>query len=313
MKNTMRLLIGFDGSPGAIAAVEDLKNAGLPDHLHALVVTVVDAMLPPEGSGERETPLPASIAASFKKSENEARRQIEDARALAEQCAQSLRTEFPNWTIETTAFADSPAWGIISKSREWKADLIVVGALGISSPARLILGSVSQRVVTDAPCSVRVVHGTPKSRSHVRILIGVDGSSHADRAIDEVGRRQWPKGSEARIVTVADSNMVASHFHSDSALRRWITEGDADEHVWVGRLIEEAAKKLRDRGLTVTHLQSDKNPKNVLLEESENWKADCVFVGARGLSGLKHFLIGSVSAAVAARAHCTVEVVRDRS
>jgi nucleotide-binding universal stress UspA family protein len=107
--------------------------------------------------------------------------------------------------------------------------------------------------------------------------------------------------------------MVASHFHSDSALRRWITEDDADERAWVGRLIEEAAKKLRNRGLTVTHLQSDKSPKSVLLEESEKWKADCIFVGARGLSGLKHFLIGSVSAAVAARAHCTVEVVRDRS
>jgi nucleotide-binding universal stress UspA family protein len=49
----------------------------------------------------------------------------------------------------------------------------------------------------------------------------------------------------------------------------------------------------------------------VLLEEAEEWGADCIFVGSRGshepLAGL---LLGSVSTAVVARAHCSVEVVR---
>jgi nucleotide-binding universal stress UspA family protein len=52
------------------------------------------------------------------------------------------------------------------------------------------------------------------------------------------------------------------------------------------------------------------NPKSVLVEEAESWGADCVFVGARGMRGVGHLLMGSVSAAVAARAHCSVEVVR---
>jgi nucleotide-binding universal stress UspA family protein len=48
----------------------------------------------------------------------------------------------------------------------------------------------------------------------------------------------------------------------------------------------------------------------VLVEEAEGWGADCVFVGATGLRGAERLLMGSVSAAVAARAHCSVEIVR---
>ena len=54
------------------------------------------------------------------------------------------------------------------------------------------------------------------------------------------------------------------------------------------------------------------DPKRVLIEEAEQWGADCIFVGARGLRRLERFLLGSVSTAVAARAHCSVEVVHPR-
>ena len=50
--------------------------------------------------------------------------------------------------------------------------------------------------------------------------------------------------------------------------------------------------------------------KSLLLEEAERWGADCIFVGARGLNRLERLLLGSVSTAVAARARCSVEVVR---
>ena len=306
----MRIVIGYDGSAGADAAVEDLKRAGLPEKTHALVISVADVLLPPDPPGYHDSPLPAPIADSFKKSEQQARQLIAEAQLLAEKCGQSLRTQFPKWNVETAALADSPPWGILKKSAEWKADLIIVGALGMSSTARLILGSVSQRVVTDAPCSVRVVHHKPKTKSHLRIVIGVDGSEYSERAVDEVCRRKWPTGSEVHLVTVIDSKLITSLAQPDSGLRRWVDDTDVDEHNWVSRLLDSFAKRLRAHGLKVTQRSVEGNPKSAIWEEAEQWGADCIFVGARGLSGLKHFLIGSVSAAVAARAHCTVEVVR---
>jgi hypothetical protein len=56
----------------------------------------------------------------------------------------------------------------------------------------------------------------------------------------------------------------------------------------------------------------EREPKALLCSEAEGLMADCIFVGARGMGRLERFLIGSVSSGVAARAHCSVEVVRAR-
>jgi nucleotide-binding universal stress UspA family protein len=52
------------------------------------------------------------------------------------------------------------------------------------------------------------------------------------------------------------------------------------------------------------------HPKYILIKEAKRWGADSIFVGARGLSNFERLLLGSVSTAVATRAHCSVEVVR---
>jgi nucleotide-binding universal stress UspA family protein len=47
-----------------------------------------------------------------------------------------------------------------------------------------------------------------------------------------------------------------------------------------------------------------------LLNEAVDWGADSICVGTRGLHGFRHLIYGSVASAVAARALCSVEVVR---
>jgi nucleotide-binding universal stress UspA family protein len=72
------------------------------------------------------------------------------------------------------------------------------------------------------------------------------------------------------------------------------------------------AEVLRAAGLAVSCRVTEEDPKRLLPAEAQAWGADCIFLGARGLRGIERFLLGSVSAAVAARAHCSVEVVRIR-
>jgi nucleotide-binding universal stress UspA family protein len=69
---------------------------------------------------------------------------------------------------------------------------------------------------------------------------------------------------------------------------------------------------LAKSGLQAAPLVIPGKPDEVLLAEAMKWGADCVFVGARGLNRLERVLLGSVSSAVASRAHCSVEVIRPR-
>jgi nucleotide-binding universal stress UspA family protein len=89
-----------------------------------------------------------------------------------------------------------------------------------------------------------------------------------------------------------------------------IADADEDGRSWATRAVEAVANEVRSAGLVPTTVVEEGDPKRFLVEEAERWKADCIFVGAKGHSGLERFLLGSVSAAVATRAHCSVEVVR---
>jgi nucleotide-binding universal stress UspA family protein len=77
-------------------------------------------------------------------------------------------------------------------------------------------------------------------------------------------------------------------------------------------IVESAGTQLKAAGLVATAIIKVEEPKRLLLSEAERWNADCIFVGARGLSRLRRLLFGSVSMAVVTRAQCSVEVVRSK-
>jgi len=84
----------------------------------------------------------------------------------------------------------------------------------------------------------------------------------------------------------------------------------ADENIRLNGVVETAAGILRGIGLIVTSVISEANPIHLLCAEAEAMDADCIFVGARGVGRIEKMLLGSVSAAVASRAHCSVEIIR---
>jgi universal stress protein A len=45
---------------------------------------------------------------------------------------------------------------IVNRAREWKADLVVLGAQGVTSLEEVIVGGTAESVVREAPCSVLV-------------------------------------------------------------------------------------------------------------------------------------------------------------
>lgn len=287
MNGAMRILIGYDGSEGADAALDDLQRAGLPEEAEAHIVSVAELWFIEHN--------PAAYEAASSSYESG----IKEAEDLAQRAIKRVHARFPNWSLSPRALTGSPTEALLAEAGEWKPDMIVIGSHGRSALGRLIFGSVSQKLVTEAPCSVRVARGNlPLGNPGVRILIGVDGSPDAEEAVRSVAGRNWPEGSEARIVTSIDSPFM----------NRPPTE-DYLNHV--RELQARAGAELEQAGLSYSTAIKEVNPKRALVEEAKEWDADSIFIGARDIRKIEGMMLGSVSAAVASRAHCSVEVVRE--
>jgi nucleotide-binding universal stress UspA family protein len=308
----MRILIGYDGSGSADGALDDLKHAGLDPEAQALVMSVADVFVPPPMEEPVEKDMPTYLPDSIKRAHARAQQKLEQTTQLAARASEQLKSIFPNWKVSSEAEADSPAWALIRRADQWKPDLIVMGARGHSVfGGRLILGSISQRVLYEARCSVRIGRGPHDDRNKpLRLLIGVDSSSDSNAAVEAVCNRHWPKGTEVGLLAVVDTVMPFSVNSSEPPAMKWIEV--AEERNWpqVRQIFEPAAERIRKTGLHAEVLIRRGNPADEILDEADTWGADCIFVGARGTRGIDRLLLGSVSSAVASRAHCSVEVVR---
>jgi len=312
----MRILIGYDGSESADAALDDLRRAGLPREAEALIVSVGEVMMPPSSVGD-EVGEPAStsrrLTVVLAQVEAQAAQKLKEAKEFAAQAGDRLHSSFPDWEVQAEGLAGSPSAELINKADEWEADLVVVGSQGRSALGRFILGSVSKGVVTDSNRSVRVVRGSPKPDGGLppKIMIGVDGSHEAEHAVRSVGMRVWPEATEVRIIAVDDGTSPARISRVLPTAAAMIRSSNEEAAEAAHMMVEWAENELRTIGLQVSVAIEKGDPQRVLIEEAQKWDADSIFVGGRIFSGaMERFRLGSVSTALVTKAHCSVEVVR---
>lgn len=311
----MRILIGYDGSDGADAAIDDLRKAGLPRDVEALVVSISEVMMPATVGNEVVGPPLTSLRVTEALAQAKARAEqaVKEAKELAGKAGDRVRSYCPGWKVQTEGLAGWPTTDLINRADEWNADLVVVGSRGRSALGRLILGSVSKKVVTDSLHSVRVTRGAvDKNESKPpRIMIGVDGSAEAEHAVREVGMRVWPKGTQVRIISVDDGTSpkrIARVLPTTATMN-----GNSNDKAFAASrmMVEWAERELRAIGLQVSVAMEKGDPQRVLIEEARKWEADSIFVGSRKFDGtLERFWLGSVSTALVSKAHSSVEVVR---
>jgi nucleotide-binding universal stress UspA family protein len=282
----MRILIGYNGTPFSDAAIEDLPAAGLPDKAEALVVTVAELCF-------------ATVC-------------WDDATRLADVAVDRIRKAFPEWKFKTLVASGPPAGEILDQANVFNADLIVLGERSGGND-NMFLGPVSQKILTESDCSVRIARPSRGNGARGRrLLIGFDGSAGSIHTVSSVARREWPAETSVRLLSVADSSVLGS-------IGRFVPQmGDAvvEERLasqWAQTLAHDSLDILLDAGLSASLELRMGHPKNMIVETANEWNADCIFVGPHCAgNSYERFLLGSVSAAVAARAHCSVEVVRHK-
>jgi len=164
-------------------------------------------------------------------------------------------------------------------------DLFVLGPAPPNSPSPSLQRSVPPTASRRSPCPVVMVRGSFTRRIR-RILLGVDGSSAAEAAIEWACAEAMTHDAEVLVAHVGESSTAADE--SNRVL------GDALDRC--RHSIGPAAIELSEQG----------SPRSLLLGLSRY--RDLVVVGSRGRSGFKTPLFGSVATALAEHAFCPVVI-----
>lgn len=174
-----------------------------------------------------------------------------------------------------------------------RGNLVALGNRGLSSFDRFFLGSVSAQVTLHAPCSVLVVKQPP--RPIRRILLTVDGSKASDRALHFLLRELKPAKKGRIEVTVL--YVLPPFAYSEVAV------AGID-------LAHRYADKLAAAGYRVKEAYVPGDPADEITKAAKSRRADLVVAGAKGLSAVGRFLLGSVSTKLVRHCPCSVLVVR---
>ncbi|MDQ3365684.1 MAG: universal stress protein [Myxococcota bacterium] len=202
-----------------------------------------------------------------------------------------------------------PADQIVESLRAEAAyDLAVVGTQGRSGVGRLLLGSVAERVIRHAPCSVLVVRAPAAQASFDRVLCPIDFSECSRHAVSLAAVMAAPRGAGITLlhaievpVTYSGAPSVGDfvenlYDHATQVLAAWAAELRAKVEVPV-----------------TTRLEIGHPGAEILKVVEEAPPFELVVVGSHGRTGVRRLWYGSVAEKVARHASCSVLVTRVRS
>jgi nucleotide-binding universal stress UspA family protein len=283
----MKTLLAVDGSDNSYEAVHALKYFARAEQL-----TILHALDVPRPAYPMMVP---EVAEELYKTLEQSMR--EDGERLLDR-VQSL---LPMHAGPSTKYLriGSPAEMIVSTAEEQKADLIVMGARGLGPIKERLIGSVSHRILTLAPCATLIVNGPVKAMK--QILLPLQGLSDAEAAIRFLQMKPFHDAVEVTLLTVLPStqppgpgDVAAAENLEEQALQ------SARDY------IDGVAERLRAIGYQARGIAVLGTPSAMILQEATKLRSDLILMGTSGRQGITRFVLGSVSHAVLHKMPCPV-------
>lgn len=232
-----------------------------------------------------------ALAGAREEFRREAERTLEQAMTAFKGQAASVEGQVVGLSGEAGAVVQA----LTEAAREWRADMLVVGARHQGRMKRWVDGSVSGALAVCAPCPLLVVPVEYEPRSEAplaRIALAADGSPAAAQAIRAAVRLAEPQ-TVLRAVYVVDRGSVSGDPVPGSVLEDALADlgrkalASASEQL-------EAAGCSHESALVATGLLRD-DIAHAVLRDAEHWQADLVALGTQGRRGVARWLLGSVA------------------
>jgi nucleotide-binding universal stress UspA family protein len=285
----MKTLLAVDGSDNSYEAVHALKYLARTEQL-----TLLHALDVPRPAYPMMLP---EVAEELYKSLEQGMR--EDGERLLDR-VQSLLPMHAGPSTKHLRIG-SPAEVIVSTAEEQKADLIVMGARGLGPVKERLLGSVSHRILTLAPCATLIVNGPVKAMK--QILLPLQSLSDAEAAIRFLQLKPFHDAVEVTLLTVLPSTEPPWPGDAAAATAEKLKEQALQS---ARDYIDGEAERLRAIGYQARGVAVIGTPAAMILQEATKRRSDLILMGTRGRQGITRFVLGSVSHAVLHQMPCPV-------
>jgi nucleotide-binding universal stress UspA family protein len=201
----------------------------------------------------------------------------------------------------------NPGAAIVREAGRWPADLIVMATHGRSGLARVLIGSVAQRVVSESPVPVLLLRPGGRRVAHLTtLLVPVDGSPDGSRALGVALPLAQETG--ARIVLL----QVVVPF-----VQRYFDESLAVDPMWdeealtsARGYVEALAGRLREAGISAQGRVTQGPIPQQIVDTAAEVAADVIVMSTHALTGPARALLGSVADEVVRTAPLPVLLIR---
>ena len=303
----MKVLCAVDGSEFSNWAVEALGTLFHQSVKEVVLLHVVDDIQLRQGM-KKEGASQAKIKKVITAMNQDGKQLLKHAENHAALAINQAHTN-PFVGIKTVLVHGHVTNVITKQAEKRKVDVIVMGSRGLSNITGYLMGSVSRKVLTHAPCAVLTVKESIPEKP--KIVLAVDGSNASKRAASVLKSWTFPNTVSLNVLSVVPEFLtdigpkLLAKSHVQGLMKPFQLRAKEVTALYRGVFLQE--------GYQVTTDVKSGDPRKVILTHLEAKKANLAVLGSKGLTGPERFQMGSVSEWVAGYTSCSTLVVRPRS
>lgn len=226
------------------------------------------------------------------------------------------RTEQERLRVEYSLEHDlAPAPAIVRYAGTHRAGLIVMGTHGRHGVQRLFMGSVAERTVRRASCSVLTVREQPASKQQAkkpvtrqinRILVPLDYSEHSEAMLRVACALAESFEAQLDLLHVVEMPLFVGIYSGVLTAGDFVPDLRERSHEKLQRLWEQ----VHAEGVVAKLHVEEGHATARIIDFAARCGTDLIVIASQGRSGLERFLIGSVTERVVRFAECPVLTFR---
>jgi len=268
------ILVPIDGSdPAEVAAEEAIEIARRFDASLSLLAVL-------------ETPESAHSSVGTEPDRDDLDEQVE--RAIERIEAHAVEAGVPHETLIERGIPHDVISATVS---DRDAEMVAMGTHGRTGVERILLGSVTERVLRTSSVPVLTAHERDDVGVFDDILVPTDGSTTADRAADHALALAERDGATVHALSVVDVQAMASGLDMGAGLPG-VVETLTDQREDAVAAVRDRAE---DRGIDCETAVLEGGPVKAIGDYVDDNGIDIVTMGTHGHSGIERLLLGSVA------------------